>query len=184
MRRSRVSRAAALMFYYGVASHLPNREFPLGNLWRQIRSWCCKRIFFSAGRWINVESGVYFADGRNVSLGNGSGFGEGCRVYGAVIGENVMIGPETIFLCRNHEFRDATHDMHENGPIDLPVVEDGAWLGTRVVVLPGRRIGTGAVVGAGAVVTKDVPPLAIVGGNPARILGYRTTSAHLEQSAA
>lgn len=53
------------------------------------------------------------------------------------------------------------------------IIENDVWIGTRAVILQGRKIGTGAVIGAGAVVTKDVPPYAIVAGNPARILRYR-----------
>jgi maltose O-acetyltransferase len=55
------------------------------------------------------------------------------------------------------------------------VIEDHAWLGTRAMVLPGVTVGRGAVVAAGAVVTKDVPPYTIVGGVPARVIGQRTT---------
>jgi acetyltransferase-like isoleucine patch superfamily enzyme len=57
----------------------------------------------------------------------------------------------------------------------LPVIEDGAWIGQRAIILPGRRIGRGAVVAAGAVVTRDVAPLEIVAGNPARVIGSRET---------
>ena len=54
------------------------------------------------------------------------------------------------------------------------VVEDDVWFGARVIILPGcKHIGKGVIVGAGAVVTKDIPDYAIVGGNPARILKYR-----------
>jgi acetyltransferase-like isoleucine patch superfamily enzyme len=53
------------------------------------------------------------------------------------------------------------------------VIEDFVWLGARVTILPGVRIGEGAIVQMGAVVTKDVPPYAVVGGSPAKILKYR-----------
>jgi maltose O-acetyltransferase len=54
------------------------------------------------------------------------------------------------------------------------VIGDHAWIGYRALVLPGVTIGEGGVVAAGAVVTKDVPPYAIVAGNPARVVGQRT----------
>ena len=57
------------------------------------------------------------------------------------------------------------------------VIADDAWLGTNAVILPGVRVGNGAVVGAGAVVTKDVPANAIVVGNPARLLRTRSVAA-------
>jgi maltose O-acetyltransferase len=53
------------------------------------------------------------------------------------------------------------------------VIGDDVWIGTRAILLPGVTVGRGAIVGAGAVVTADVPPRAIVGGNPARIIRYR-----------
>jgi maltose O-acetyltransferase len=53
------------------------------------------------------------------------------------------------------------------------VIEDDVWVGANVTVLPGRVIGTGSIVGAGSVVTRDVPPWSVVGGNPARVLGTR-----------
>ena len=51
------------------------------------------------------------------------------------------------------------------------VIEDDVWIGARVIFLPGVRVGRGAIVGAGAVVTKDVPDYALVVGNPARVVG-------------
>lgn len=53
------------------------------------------------------------------------------------------------------------------------VIENDVWIGDNVVILPEVKIGTGAIIGAGAIVTKDVPPYAIVGGNPAKIIKYR-----------
>jgi acetyltransferase-like isoleucine patch superfamily enzyme len=60
--------------------------------------------------------------------------------------------------------------LSSNGPI---VIEEEAWLGTRVTVLSGVRIGKGAAVGAGALVTQDIPDYAIAVGNPARVVRYR-----------
>ena len=53
------------------------------------------------------------------------------------------------------------------------LIADDVWIGARVIILPGVRIGTGAVIGAGAVVTKDMPDYSVVGGNPARVLKMR-----------
>lgn len=53
------------------------------------------------------------------------------------------------------------------------VIEDDCWIGARVIILPGRRIGKGSIIGAAAVVTKDVEPYNIVGGNPARVIKKR-----------
>ena len=53
------------------------------------------------------------------------------------------------------------------------IIEDDVWIGARVTILPGVHIGKGSVLGAGSVITSDVPPYAVVGGNPARVLKYR-----------
>lgn len=88
-----------------------------------------------------------------------------------------MMGPDVLIISRhqNHRFDDLSRPMRlqgyaESAPV---VIEDDVWLGARVIVLPGIRIGRGAVVGAGAIVTKDVPPYAVCVGNPARIVRYR-----------
>ena len=86
------------------------------------------------------------------------------------IGDRVLIGPGARFYTPNHpldlELRQAGWE------IGLPItIEDDAWLGGSVVVCPGVRIGRGAVVGAGSVVTRDVPDGAVVAGNPARVIG-------------
>ena len=77
--------------------------------------------------------------------------------------------------ARNHAFDRTDIPMNQQGftPEKPIVIEDDVWIGARVIILPGVHIGTGAVVGAGAVVTKDVPDYAVVGGNPARILKMR-----------
>ena len=62
-----------------------------------------------------------------------------------------------------------------------PIIGDDVWIGTNVVILPGVHIGQGAIIGAGAVVTKDVPPYACVGGVPAKLLKYRFPKETIEK---
>jgi len=86
------------------------------------------------------------------------------------IGDDVLIGPHARLYTPNHPLDPAVRA--EGWEIGLPIrIEDRAWLGGSVVLCPGVTVGAGAVVAAGAVVTKDVPAGAIVGGNPARVLG-------------
>lgn len=89
------------------------------------------------------------------------------------IGDDVLIGPHARFYTPNHPLNPEVRA--EGWEIGLPIrIEDKVWLGGSVVVCPGVTIGAGAVVAAGSVVTKDVPPGAIVAGNPARVVGSAT----------
>jgi maltose O-acetyltransferase len=166
-------RAASLLLYYGFASHLPESTFPGGELFRRVRAAVAGGFIASRGGWINVEAKAFLADGRFLTIGNGSCVGAGSRIYGAHIGENVMMGPSVTILKDNHVFDQAGRVLPEMTAPAIPVIGDGAWIGEKAMILPGRNIGAGAIVGAGAVVTKDVPAGAIVGGNPARVIRYR-----------
>ena len=89
---------------------------------------------------------------------------------GLRLGNNVSLSPEVMLITSNHLKDDPDFGI-EDKPI---VIEDYAWVGSRAIILPGVTIGKGAVVAAGAVVTKDVPAYAVVGGVPAKIIGERS----------
>jgi maltose O-acetyltransferase len=137
-----------------------------------LRRW----IFNKAGRRINVGEGVFFSGNKSINCGNDVGFGEGCRIYaggGLTIGSQVMIAPYVTLITSNHRYMtqfDTSGHHEEYKPI---VIKDDVWIGERAIILPGVTIGCGAIVGAGAVVTKDVPDWCVVGGNPAKVIKYR-----------
>lgn len=90
------------------------------------------------------------------------------------IGKNVLIGPYVIIYSTNHIFDNTCMSINEQGQTEEPVIiEDDVWIGARSVILPGVIIGKGAVIAAGAVVTKNVEPYSIVGGVPAKFIKYR-----------
>lgn len=93
---------------------------------------------------------------------------------GLDIQEGVLIGPHCCILSAGHQV-DHGDDYIRNNPLTHgPIrIEAGAWIGAAATVLEGVTIGRGAVVGAGSVVTRSVPPFAIVAGNPARLIRYR-----------
>jgi len=171
-------RAVRLLLYYGAARHLPASNTRFTGWTGALRRAVCRGLFRSCGQKVNIEHGAYFGDGSLVDIGDRSGLGVDCQIYGRVtLGRDVMMGPEVILLTRNHGFARIDLPMmdqpdSEEKPI---VIGDDVWIGTRAILLPGVTIGQGAIVGAGAVVTSDVPPRAIVGGNPARILRHRDT---------
>jgi maltose O-acetyltransferase len=97
------------------------------------------------------------------------------RVSGPLkIGNDVMIGPDVMIFTQNHRNDRLDIPMRlQTDPKRQVVIEDDVWIAARVIVLPGVTIHKGAIVGAGAVVTKDVPEYAVVGGNPAKVIKYR-----------
>ena len=91
-----------------------------------------------------------------------------------IIGKNVMIADFASIRDDDHRFDNVDVPMIEQGMATSPIIiEDDVWIGHGAIVLRGVNIGTGAIVAAGAVVTKDVPAYAIVGGVPAKIIKYR-----------
>ena len=125
---------------------------------------------------MNIEHGADIGTGRYTEIGDNSGIGVNCRALGPlIIGKNVMMGPEVVIISSIHKFSDIAEPMiwQGNEKPETVIIEDDVWIGTRFIILPGRRIGKGAIIAAGAVVTRDVNPLTIVGGNPARIIHRR-----------
>jgi len=96
---------------------------------------------------------------------------------GLAIGQYTQIGFQSVILTYTHRYRDLDKPIIHQGMEGQPVaIGKDVWIGARVLVLPGVAIGDAAIVGAGSVVTKDVPAGAIVAGNPARLIRYRTGS--------
>ena len=118
--------------------------------------------------------------GNHVQIGQRASFiASIAHIY---IGNYVMFGPNVTIRGGNHRTDVIGRHMYEIGSEEkLPEndqdvhIEDGVWVGCNVTILKGVTVGRGSVVAAGAVVTKDVPPYAIVGGNPAKIIKYRFT---------
>jgi acetyltransferase-like isoleucine patch superfamily enzyme len=121
------------------------------------------------------------AYGGSIRVGRRSCVNHYCFVNGAggvELGDDVMLGTHTVILSSEHSFDDVTVPMGRQPSRFRPVViEDDVYIGAHVTVLAGVRIGTGAIVAAGAVVTRDVPPYAIVGGVPAKQIGSRKEEA-------
>ncbi|RKD25322.1 maltose O-acetyltransferase [Caminicella sporogenes DSM 14501] len=165
-----------LILYYLIGRHLPASQSPYSFGAKKIRYVLCKKVFNKTGKNVNIEHGVFFGRGFDIEIGENSGLGINCRVSGPLkIGKNVMMGPEVMIYTSNHKIDDVNIPMIFQGdtPKELVEIEDDVWIGARAIILPGVKIGKGSVIAAGAVVTKDVPPYAVVGGNPAKIIKFR-----------
>lgn len=89
------------------------------------------------------------------------------------IGSNVLMGAYVQVIDHNHAIAKDTIIREQLASIDQVIIEDDVWIGAGVKILSGVTVGKGAVIGSNAVVTADIPPYAIVGGVPARVIKYR-----------
>ena len=128
------------------------------------------------GAWIQSTSRLDHP-GKGLTIGDGTYIGPRCLLGaggGITIGQRATFGAGVHLLAENHEFRDAGRPIQDQGVTRAGItIEDDVWIGNNVIVIDGVRVGKGAVIGAGAIVTKDVPAYAIAVGNPARITGSR-----------
>ncbi len=160
-----------ILYKISAASLPESRHFGFA---KKARGFYARKIAAFVGRNVNIEKNAYFTPG--LRIGNNSGVGIRCEVNGEVtIGNDVMMGPEVVIYTSSH-----AHDR-----IDIPMIEQGSqetkpviigndvWIGRRAIIMPGVNIGNGCIIGAGAVVTKDVPDYCIVGGVPAKIVKRR-----------
>lgn len=113
----------------------------------------------------------YFEIGDDSYIGPNAVMGAGGPI---VIGSHVQMGPNVTITAENHVFANALQRIDEQGVSHLGIViEDDCWIGGRVSILDGVRIGRGSVIGAGAVVTQNIPPYSIAIGVPAKVIRQR-----------
>lgn len=177
----KIERRFYLWFYYAIARKMPVSYGRGGKAAKKLRAISAGKFLQYVGSDVNIEKGAMITS--LMKIGDRSGVGINATMHGTVIiGKDVMMGPECIVYTRNHAHDRTEIPMRQQGfEQEKPVIiDDDVWIGGRVTILPGVHIGKGSIVGAGAVVTKDVPEYAIVGGNPAKIIKYRSqVSKHL-----
>lgn len=123
-----------------------------------------------------VQGNVQIGDNGSIQTGSilvgyGSWKNPECGIR---IGNNVRIAPFVQIIAANHRFDDIHQPIAKQGLEFKPVIiEDDVWIAGRVIITAGVTIGTGSVLAAGAVITKDVPPWSIVGGVPAKVIKSR-----------
>jgi UDP-3-O-[3-hydroxymyristoyl] glucosamine N-acyltransferase len=146
----------------------------------QIKQFTDKKYLLkiTMGRSTRLGRNVLIQGSGQLEMGANSFFGDGA-VIGVnekiVIGENVMIAHYVTLRDTDHIFSDMEKPMLNQGVVSAPIIiGDDVWLGHGVIVLKGVTIGRGAIVAAGALVRESVPPYAIVGGIPAKIIKYRS----------
>lgn len=113
---------------------------------------------------------LYADFGKNLTIGRNVFINSGCHFQdqgGITIGDHCFIGHNVVFATINHDVYPHNHRKNHYTPIHIG---NHAWIGSNVTILPGVSIGEWASIGAGAVVTKDVPAYTVVGGVPARVI--------------
>jgi len=162
---------------FAVGGNLPQAHFfikPIGIISKKFRGLCGKCILEKCGKNVNIYPKSKFSS--RVELGDNSDIGYCARLNGKVIiGNDVIMGPEVVVYTINHSTDDTKIAIKYQGNTkEKPVViGDGCWICARAIILPGVHIGKNAIVGAGAVVSKNVPDYAVVAGNPAVVKKIR-----------
>lgn len=132
-----------------------------------------KRVLGSYGYKLMVNHKSIFR--KNVHVGNVCGF-NGMHIVGGgkvIIGNYFHSGMECMIITQNHNYEGEMIPYDTTSILKNVTIGDFVWLGNRVIIVGNVNIGEGAIIAAGSVVCKDIPPCAIVGGNPAKIIKYR-----------
>lgn len=143
--------------------YVPQLSQAARNAW-----WRSQLLALGKDSWIYSHVQIHAPD--RVSIGTRCTVSDFVHMWGGggiTIGDQVMIGSHCVITSVTHDSR-AT--VYRYTRIDAPVViEDNVWIGAGAIILPGVRVGAGSIVGAGSVVTRDVPRSAVVVGLPARV---------------
>lgn len=146
----------------------------ISNFKKKLYLHRCKRVAKSYGNNFKVNGESYVTP--NTTLGNNVNF-NGMKIQGkgnVTIGDNFHSGIECMIITSIHNYDEGNEIPYDDTVISKDVIiEDNVWLGNRVTILPGVRIGEGAIIQAGSVVVRDIEKYAIAGGHPAKVFKYR-----------
>lgn len=168
-------RKVLLLVFYLFVRHLPASYFPFGKLFNALRVGLLRKMFCIGEKTV-IQTGFRFGMKGVLRIGRHCQINEDVYIQSAEIGDYVLIAQRVAILSVTHRMDRLDVPIKMQGSTESqPVkIESDVWIGRNAVIMPGIQIGKGAVVGAGAVVTKNVPPYAIVGGVPAKVIKYRT----------
>lgn len=144
----------------------------------ELRAAFWRMFFYHMGKNVQIARNCTFVNPKEITLGSYVFINHHVEFEATdgeiIIGNFVLFGMHARIINSNHIFTDWKKPIYLQGKSQAKIViEDDVWIGMNVIILPRVTIGRGAVVAAGAVVTKDVVPYSIVGGVPAKIIKYR-----------
>lgn len=142
-----------------------------------IRTLFFKIIFKKFGNNNMIDYKTFFRYPWKIEIGSNVSINRLTSIYGSfhkkealvIIGNNVSIGPEVSIFSAGHDYTGL--NLPDTGK--SIIINDYVWIGGRAILLPGVELGEGAVVGAGSVVTRSIPPYTVVAGNPAKEIKKR-----------
>ena len=155
---------------YFLLSLYPKTSGRFGRALARLRGLVLKPIFKKMGKRVSIGRFCHFSNPGQIEIGNEAGIGSYCHMVGPIsIGEQTMISDQVWAITVNHAFDDLDIPIGYQGcqpsrPIEIA---QNCWIGIRVIILPGVKIGSGSVIGAGAVLRRDIDRDAVVIGNPA-----------------
>ena len=167
------------IFLYSIYSYFTNIFYLLMELLPSFaRNLIFKLIFKKVGRNCLLDYKTYYRYPSRISLGDNITINRDCALYASYmvegveirIGNNVALSPHVRIFTATHDY--STLELDDTAA--SVVIEDYAWIGGGAIILPGVTIGEGAVIGAGSVVSRSIPPYSVAVGNPARVVKERT----------
>ena len=166
--------------YNNMPKGASKRSFQLNYFYNLVRTWYKLHIIYPWVKYRGFERigrHVSFIKGMKVEMGNNVQFGPYCSVSADVsFGNNILMAGHVYFVGKNDHTFNVPGQLiwnGERGKDNPTIVEDDVWIGYNSIIMGGVRIGRGSIVAAVSVVTKDVPPCEIWGGNPARKIRSR-----------
>ncbi|MBQ6052021.1 MAG: acyltransferase [Clostridia bacterium] len=151
-----------------VGRWFPLRRHPGGKIGNLLRCHFTKRIIASMGKKCIVEKGAEILEG--CVFGDRTAIGPNCLVSaGTVFKGHNMMGPNVHIYTVNHKYDKTTHSFNGMTDIEPVVIGEYVWIGYGVTILPGVTVGDHTIIGAGSVVTKDIPSGVVAAGNPCRV---------------
>jgi len=144
--------------------------------------------FPACGNGVIIHSNVAISNPIKVQLGSNIYIGPDCGFFsdgGITIGDRTVIGPHVILMTSMHNYDSIDLDalpFDDSSTSSTIKIEKFCWIGTNVIVLPGVTIDEGSVIGAGSIVTHNIPEMAIYAGNPAKLIRYKDPKKYSELS--
>jgi maltose O-acetyltransferase len=166
-------RKICYLCYLLLLKNTPEDYRPYAMFFPWLRSKFVSLYLEKSGVKPRVKKGAEISP--NASIGNYTELGTRCMIQANVsLGDDVIMGPDVKIYSRNHKFDRLDIPISKQGKnFYHTIIGNDVWLGANVIVTAGCKVGDHAIIGAGAVVTKDIPAYAITGGVPAKIIKFR-----------